>query len=290
MVTTLCFALLVHGLVIFGVAFTADDPAAPSGEPTLEVVLVNAPTDEPPDLADYISDASQRGAGNVDEPVRLRSPESTPGNPDAIAERARDDTPSRSSDTGRDGADTRPAADSIDDPLLTTEAAAHVRLALMLRAGAGGAQPAQYGTDMLLPSIPAETDAHTALAYSRNPRERFISVNTQEAVYAAYMDAWRARVERVGNLNYPDEARRSGLSGVLSLEVVIDAEGRVRHLLVRESSGYRMLDDAALRIVYLASPFEAFPDALRAETDALRFVYEWEFGGGRNASRVRSTR
>lgn len=288
--TTVCFALLLHGLLILGVGFTADDPSAVSGARALEVVLVNAPTDEPPEHADYLADAAQRGAGNTDERLRARSPQARAGDPAARATHDRGPALLPGEFADRDPDDGRPRAASVPDPVVAARRDTHVHIALTLRAGGGSAAPAAHGATMLRPSIPADTDAHTALAYSRNPRERFISVNTQESLYAPYLHAWRERVERVGNLNYPDEARRRGLSGALELEVALGATGNVRQLRVRETSGHRLLDEAAMRIVYMAAPFPAFPDELRREVDVLRFAFVWEFGDGVATTSVRARR
>lgn len=290
LVTTLSFAFLMHALVILGVTFTAGDPSRAHGERALEIVLVNAPTDDPPERADYLADASQRGSGNIDERTRPRSPDAALGDPDARATHDRGDSPLSGEFTERDARDDRPRAFETPDPLVASTSPSHLSFVLTLRSGGGAATPAAFGTDLLLPSIPADTDAHTALAYSEDPRERFVNVNTEEVLYAAYLHAWRERVERVGNLNYPDEARRQGLRGALQLEVALGANGNVRQLRVLDSSGHRVLDDAAMRIVYMAAPFPPFPDNLRREVDLLRFVFVWEFGDEVGASSVRGTR
>lgn len=289
-VTTVCFALLLHGLVILGIGFTADDPDGAGGESALEVVLVNAPTDEAPDQPDYLADAAQRGAGNTDQRVRARSPEAMIGDPLARALRPLGSSPLAGEFDERVVADNRPRAHSVPDPVVAVYRDTHLSMAVALRVGGGSAAPAAHGTVVLLPSIPADVEAHTAVAYSEAPRERFISVNTEEALYATYLHGWRERVERVGNLNYPDEARRQGLSGALELEVAVDSSGRVRNLHVRRSSGHRVLDEAALRIVYLAAPYASFPDELRNEVDVLRFAFVWEFGDDMMSAAVRALR
>ena len=91
------------------------------------------------------------------------------------------------------------------------------------------------------------------------------------------MEAWRAKVERVGNLNYPDAARRNKLTGSLILDVALNADGSVNQINVRRSSGSKILDDAAIRIVELSSPFAPFPDNIKAETDILHITRTWQF-------------
>ena len=91
------------------------------------------------------------------------------------------------------------------------------------------------------------------------------------------MEAWRAKVERVGNLNYPDDARKNNLSGSLILDVSLNADGSVNQITVRRSSGSKILDDAAIHIVELSSPFAPFPDQIRKETDILHITRTWQF-------------
>jgi protein TonB len=105
--------------------------------------------------------------------------------------------------------------------------------------------------------------------------------DTRESAIAAYLDGWKRRIEQVGTLNFPNEARRRSLSGNPVLEVAIGADGRLEQVLVRRSSGHRELDAAAVDIVRLASPFDPFPPAMRERYPMLRFAYEWQFLKGR---------
>ena len=114
-------------------------------------------------------------------------------------------------------------------------------------------------------------------AQSQRPRLKFISASTKEYNYAAYMDAWRAKVERFGNLNYPDAARKNNLSGSLILDVALNADGSVNQITVRRSSGSKILDDAAIQIVKQSAPFAPFPDHIRKETDILHITRTWQF-------------
>jgi protein TonB len=91
------------------------------------------------------------------------------------------------------------------------------------------------------------------------------------------LDAWRAKVERIGNLNYPEEAKRRGIQGNLVLDVSVRADGTLGSMAVRRSSGHKLLDDAALRIVELAAPFAPFPPDIRTDTDELHITRTWKF-------------
>lgn len=127
--------------------------------------------------------------------------------------------------------------------------------------------------------------ARSLRAYNDRPREKFISARTREHAYAAYMDAWRRKVERIGNLNYPEEARRQGLTGELVLDVALGPDGNVRNITLLRSSGTAVLDEAAARIVRLAAPFARFPEHIRNETDVLHITRTWRFERDSLASR-----
>jgi protein TonB len=114
-------------------------------------------------------------------------------------------------------------------------------------------------------------------SHAKRPRRKYISANTKEYRYAAYMEAWRAKVERIGNLNYPEEARERGLSGNLLLDVALTPDGAVQSITVRRSSGHPVLDAAAVRIVELAAPFAPFPEDIAAEVDVLHVTRTWKF-------------
>lgn len=114
-------------------------------------------------------------------------------------------------------------------------------------------------------------------AQANRPRRKFISASTREYRYASYMEAWRAKVERIGNLNYPEDARRQGLTGNLILDVALKPDGSVHEITIRRSSGNRVLDEAAVRIVNLAAPFAPFPEDIRRETDILHITRTWQF-------------
>jgi protein TonB len=112
---------------------------------------------------------------------------------------------------------------------------------------------------------------------AERPKVKFMNSSTKEFLPARYMRDWINRVERIGNLNYPDKARRDRLSGTLILDVTINAKGELLNTELRRSSGHQLLDDAAQRIVRLAAPFPAFPDKLRQEADVIHITRSWEF-------------
>ena len=106
---------------------------------------------------------------------------------------------------------------------------------------------------------------------------RLTSAATRQHEYAAYLDNWRRRVETVGNLNYPDQARRQGIQGRLRMLVALNPDGKVVNVEILSSSGHPILDDAAIRIVQLASPFQSFPVEMRKKVDRLEIIRTWRF-------------
>ena len=113
-------------------------------------------------------------------------------------------------------------------------------------------------------------------AYAKRPRRKFVSANTREYEFASYMRGWVARVERVGNLNYPDEARRRNLHGQLVMTVAVRRDGTVERIDVIQPSGFPVLDDAAIRTVRLAEPFAPLPETKEA-VDVLHITRTWQF-------------
>jgi len=114
-------------------------------------------------------------------------------------------------------------------------------------------------------------------AYASRARRRAISASTREFRYATYMEAWRRKVERIGNLNYPEAAKDQGLYGSLILRVAVRADGSLESVRVLRSSGQPLLDEAAKQIVELAAPFAPFPPDIAAETDVLDITRTWQF-------------
>ncbi len=115
---------------------------------------------------------------------------------------------------------------------------------------------------------------------SRLPRRRFISANTREYEFASYMQAWVAKVERVGNLNYPMELRRRKLAGNLLLTVGINQDGSVESIDIRRSSGLPELDESAMHIVRLAEPYSPLPENISSRVDVLHITRTWKFSSG----------
>lgn len=265
----LFLAALVHGILIIGVTFNAALDDLLSNAVSLEVTIVADPDQnfERTDDAAYLAQASQKGGGNTDELVRPGAPpeSSVPvdnaGTEDGTAledvfvqERATDEVLAALSDGSR------PVE---NDP--RTEPSSEESRAALLEAGAETSLP-----------LPQELRANF-LVRDKNRRQINISADTRESQIAGYVDRWKRKIESVGGRYLPEQAALQGLSGSPTLEVTIDASGRLAQVVIRRSSGHKVLDQAALNILKRASPFEPFPEAVRVDHPELNFVYKWRF-------------
>jgi len=133
-----------------------------------------------------------------------------------------------------------------------------------------------YQRSLEIASLEAQLDVEINNR-AKKPRRRTVSAATHRATDALYIDAWRRKIERIGNLNYPEKAKRNGIYGSLSLKVAINADGTVNEILVLRSSGHKILDDAAIRIVRLASPFAPLTNEILVDTDILEIIRVWQF-------------
>jgi protein TonB len=269
-VLTVVFSAMVHGVVLLGVGFTAPDP--PPATPTLDVMLVSTSTRDAPDRADFLANANQAGGGDLDEKARPTAPASAPvQQPEpGLAEAPRPvgaplPVPERSVPVLATRAERVPQVPSQDPQQRPQQAL----------------PPAEEANDRLeqLARLAAERDA-AAQAYAKRPRRKFISAQTREYAYAAYMRAWVARVERVGNLNYPPEARQRQIHGDLILTVAINRDGSIESIDIVKPSGQRVLDDAAVQIVRMSAPFNELPDDPDQRVDILHITRTWQFMPG----------
>ena len=267
---TLVLSLLVHGMLVLGVGFALNE-AAPV-LPTLDVILTEATTTLTAEQADFLAQASNRGGGEHDE-----------------ARRPRDRQAGRLSqaETGVAPAPMRaqaPAPSPPPEARVVTSARGQQRVAQ-----AEATPPVE--TRRPLPLGERNIDRELAMArlaaeihqdrerYAKRPNRKFVSASTREYEYASYLRAWVDRVERIGNLNYPDEARRRRLEGQVVISVAIRRDGTVERAEVVDSSGHPLLDQAALRIVRLAEPYPPLP-ATAEEVDVLHVTRTWQFLAG----------
>jgi protein TonB len=278
---TVCLAALFHAVILLGVTFTAEDVTQPRYD-TMEIVLVQEQS-RAPDDAKLLAQANLEGGGENAEDVTPATPLPPPF-PDSRADVAAPPPAPPPEAAPAQSEPTELLAVDANAEQAIPESAARKReeQAVPKQDPAPEPAPARPSATALLSNsfkiaaLSAEIKRKLE-AQAQRPRRKFISASTREYRYASYMEAWRAKVERVGNLNYPEEARRRQLSGSLILDVALNPDGSVNQITVRQSSGHKILDDAADRIVRLAAPFAPFPDDIRAETDILHITRTWQF-------------
>jgi protein TonB len=281
---TLCLAALFHAVILLGITFAKEDKLEPKYD-TMEIVLVQQESRDAPEDASALAQANLEGGGDTDEQLIPATPLPPPF-PAAEAQVAAPPP----APVPPPAAPAQPAqllaADAADATHAVPETARQApKEETVPRAEPAPAEPADKpkpsATTLLsnsfkIAALSAEIKRKLE-AQAQRPKRKFISASTKEYRYASYMEAWRAKVERVGNLNYPDEARKRQLSGSLILDVALNPDGSVNQITVRQSSGHKILDDAADRIVRLAAPFAPFPDDIRKETDILHITRTWQF-------------
>lgn len=262
---TLVFSLLAHAAVVLGIGFTVEDPAALV--PTLEVILTQTRSETPPEQADFLAASNQQGGGESERARRPREPQAArvplPETGVAPVPLEASAPPPRPPSVAPTVATVAPAQrqESVREQVVPTEPLPSSR-ELIERS-------------LEMARLAAEIERQSE-AYAKRPRRKFVSASTREYEFAAYLRAWVARVERIGNLNYPDEARRRNLTGQLVMTVAVRRDGSVERIDVVQPSGYPLLDDAAQRTVRLAEPFPPLPET-REKVDVLHITRTWQF-------------
>jgi len=259
----LLIAAAMHAGLVFGIHFRM--PQAASGAQQLEVTLVTAPGQRP-EAATHIAQSEQLGSGNDSERERAARGQLSEPQPQQIAAAARE----RSRYTT---ASYQPRLSArTSDWLYTTQ-----RRTSLAPEGPDAASEQLHALQQRLAALEASLHAQEE-ASSALPRVRRLSaVATHSSSDAAYLRSWRQRMEQVGNTWYPEASLRYGLYGTARLLVVLRSDGSLERVEVLESSGYAVLDHAALRTVRMAAPFAPFPPELRATTDRLEIVRNWVF-------------
>ena len=263
---TLVLSLLIHGLAILGIGF-ALERAAPV-VPMLDVILTQTRSPLTPKEADFLAQANNQGGGDRDKASRPRDPQ--PGTVPQAETGVAPQTVRAQSPAPQPP----PEARVVDSRTGETLAPAPVRerqaTPTPLRTG-----DTKVEHDMEMARLAAEIHLRSE-RYAKRPSRKFVSASTKEFAWATYLRAWVDRAERVGNLNYPDEARRRHLAGTVVINVGIRRNGSVERADVVQSSGIPLLDEAALRIAKLAEPYPPLPKT-QDDPDILNVVRTWRF-------------
>lgn len=271
--STLFLAGLLHGVILLGVTFTGAEDQPQAASTSFDVVLITDTKKlaEPAD-DDMLAQQNMAGAGNTAESMRLQTALSQTIDAAALGpEQYGAERPQRVDTANRDERPTI-VARAIDSALAVPDNAVDEERQPQLQ------QQAFAGTPSVVEII--NKPEQQTLISDTERHELMIGANTREARIAAYLSKWKNQVERIGTLNYPTVARSGGLTRFPTLEVAVNSDGELQEVVVRNSSGVRSLDQAAMNIVNMSAPFDPFPEFLRREYDVLRFAYEWRFSEG----------
>src|SRR5574340_402488 len=263
---SMTLSVALHAFALFGIALVMPDPrSAASFLQPLQVVLVNAKSQSRPAKADALAQANLDGGGNTPEDRQARTPLPTlradqQFTPEQIARRV-----AQLEEESKRMLTRLKSNYKVTQPELKKQQSSDAR----------------RGEDLVQKSLEiARLEAQINKnfdAYQKMPRRKYIGARTQEYRFAQYIEDWRIKVERIGNLNYPEQARRQKLFGRLQLSVSILKDGGVESVEVNKSSGNRILDAAAVRIVKLAAPYAPLPANITTDTDILTITRTWTF-------------
>jgi protein TonB len=264
----LLISITLHLLVVFGVTFKAPEMKKSAMATSLEVVLVNSKSASRPVKADALAQANLDGGGNTDAERQAKSPLPVLDRPQHETESAQKQQQVRQLEQQAQLLMTQVKGTQFVEPIPA-------------KAKPSEAPTEKPGSELAMRSLEAaRLEAQISRdwdAYQKKPKRNFVGARTQEYRFARYAEDWRIKVEKVGNLNYPEEAKRQKIYGSLQLIVSIKSDGSVERVEIKRSSGHKVLDEAAIRIVNLAAPYAAFPEDIRKDTDILGIVRTWTF-------------
>jgi len=253
-----------------GITFAPESPR--SSAQTMEITLSQFDDEQAPEKADFLAQTSQQGSGSEEQAMEMTSPNpseisqpelaqvqpepQTTTRPQPQQERAVVQTETR---TERQASRPEERTEPQEEPLPQSE-----KKSLMERS-------------LEIASLEARFDAQQR-AYARKPRVmRVTAASTLKSSNAWYVQNWVSKVTRVGNINYPTEARQAGIYGTLRMLVSLKKDGTIKEVAILQSSGSTVLDDAAIRIVRMAAPFAPFPEEMRQDVDELEIIRTWSF-------------
>jgi protein TonB len=263
---SMIFSIIFHAFLLFGIALVLPDPRKVSNflQP-LQVVLVNSKSNDKPLQADALAQHHLDGGGNTAENRRAKSPLPT----------MRDDLKFVPEQRAKSVAVLEEEAKNMLTRLKSNYSTTQPELVKQnSSADSNGEELVQRALEIA--RLEAQIDKNWD-AYQKLPRRKFIGARTQEYRFAQYIEDWRVKVERIGNLNYPQRARDQKVYGKLQVSVSINKDGSLENVEVSKSSGHRLLDAAALRIVKLAAPYSPLPPNITKDVDILTITRTWSF-------------
>lgn len=269
---TVFISMVINAVIILGIGFTGLDDFLDEMSPTLEITLVPTESDETPEDADFYAQRNQIGGGDKEEKLAPQTPNPSmmstsdeSGSPFVMREIQAQPEPEKNTQELLTSMDSKLKVESRQqEPDKTPEVKTPVVAELVARSK----EIARLSADL----------SEKMQAYAKRPRRTYLTAAHAKAYkYASYIADWERKIERIGKLNFPDQARRQQLEGNLLLDVAVYANGTIAEINLRRSSGHKVLDDAAIQIVRLAAPFGDFPKDIQSDTDILHITRTWQF-------------
>ena len=280
-------SVVLHAVIILGLKFSPPDLKTLKDKlPTLDVILVNAKSQSRPHKAEALAQANLDRGGNTEANRRIKSALPVPKNSpkESISKPIAESQQLAAKVEQLDNEATHRQQQVVEleqRVQLTMTQLNATRAIEQNMASTTATRPRVNTSDLMAQSLEAvRLEAEIAKeqdAYQKRPKRKQIGARTQEYRFAAYVEAWRQKVEKIGNLNYPEAAKAQKLYGTLRMTVAIKADGSIEYIEINQSSNHKVLDDAARRIVEMAAPYSEFSADLRKDTDIIEIVRTWTF-------------
>ncbi len=269
---TLFLALMLHAIVVLGVGFTRSQPANQDAIPSLDIILANSRSFEEVENPDFLAQADQAGGGKADDKARPSAPVSAPT---PIDQKGLSD---------QDRSEQRKQQIALNSLYYLTqnESDSFIKQQTQRREQQSDTQQSSEieQRQSKISRLQAEIRKMT-IDYAKRPKTITLTASTRKAIEASYLAGWVQKIEKTGNLNYPQEARLNNLNGRLRMSVWLNATGEVIKVEITSSSGTSVLDEAARRILRIAQPFAPFPEELKERADQIVIIRTWDFKSNR---------
>jgi protein TonB len=273
-------AVLLHAAFILGISFTTTDQSQSSK--TLEVTLASYKSDQAPEKADYLAQENQQGSGTLDEAKMLTTDIDAEFDANSIQESSPKQQQASAPQIKPEQA---ALISTANDSRLKTQISPEQE-ATEPRDIPDGPRKSLLERSLEIASLEAKLDTQRQI-YAKAPRiQRLTAASTMKANDAYYVNSWRRKIESMGRINYPREAENCFNECSLRLLVSINPNGTINHLKVLASSGKKVLDDAAIRIVRRSAPFAPFSEEMKRDIDLLEIIRTWKFKGNRYMTEI----
>jgi len=265
-VLTFTLSALLLSALILGIVFTLEDPNNNESLPTLDVILSKQKSTLAPEEADYLAENDQQGGGESEKHVRPQNIQT------GIAADAQ-------GQHMQEQVENIPNMQEVKNTELITTDESDISIQSATTAPDIKNQEISKNETLTKNQKLAKLENNISdriEAYAKRPKSKYISASTKSFEFANYMQTWVKKIERVSNLNYPEEARKRGFVGTLIMTVGINAEGTIKDIKIIKSTGFKSIDDAAEHLVQLSGPFEAIPKN-KGQIDILYITRTWQF-------------